>query len=137
MSARRLFSVVIGLLAVFTCGQVQGQENHAGHGAFQPASAVTPASARASAPVAANALARGALYRLSASTPIVVDPDPCHEVTEHPAPLPSGIAVRVSRASVFEGILWYEVRTADGGSVLGWINANVLGPVGAIAIAVS
>jgi len=84
--------------------------------------------------VSSLSLERGRVYRLSSVTPIVLDPDPCHEVTEHPDPLPAGTAFLASRSSAFDGVLWYEVRVPEGGQVLGWVSANVLATLGVTAV---
>ncbi len=81
----------------------------------------------------------GALYRLSAATPIVMEPDPelhaMEGVTEgymgmmempQLDPVPASTVVRVSRTSVVMNVIWYELRSEDGASVHGWASVDDL-----------
>jgi hypothetical protein len=144
-SSRVVSAIAAILVAALAFGEAQGQASVASDRAAVEVRAAdaglmprlsTESSATSPAPAAVNAksLERGVVYLLSSATPIVLDPDPCHDVTQHPDPLSAGTSFHVSRSSAFNGVLWYEVRAAEGDRVLGWISADVLATLGVTGI---
>jgi len=125
-NARRVsFAVWTGLLFIFLGGAA----------AEAQAPASTGPESRAAAIDLRN-LQIGALYLLSAETYVVFEPDPeLHTVPgvslhpehmEQPPPIPASTVVRVARRSAVLNVMWYELRTQDGETSLGWASVDEL-----------
>jgi hypothetical protein len=114
----------IGVSTALLCGSVEAQD--------PPGTASVP---QATAVDVWN-LQPGGLYRLSAETFVVMEPEPeLHTVpgvsagAEHieaPPLVPSSTVVRIARRSVTRNVIWYELRTPDREKTYGWVSAEEL-----------